>query len=266
MRGRLLFSTSALVVAGAMGFAAAAAPHGAPDLPPGAVAVSKIDGIPVGVVLPPGALKAATNAPTSVAPIQALQATFNNLSPDRNARFLSWYGFQLYGFAQSTCSGVNCTYSSGYERLAIPITGEGRDVKEILVPASQVSGKGPKFTVALYANSPSNTPGDPLPGASGTASAVNSTYCCSELLTVSIPRTTLNAGTTYWIVESGAKQNDTYNSTYWLGETTNFTQAGNLVMQYHQFVSYDGFVEVDYTSPWGAASGDQWTGPAAEVE
>jgi len=250
-----------------MGFAAASAqPHGAPPLPQGAVAVSTIDGIPVGVVLPARALTNAGQRPEGILPVDTAQATFNNLSRDRNARFLSWYGFQLYGFAQSTCSGVNCTYSSGYERLAIPITGEGRNVKEILVPASQVSGKGSKFTVALYTNTANNTPGDPLPGASGTASAVNSSYCCSELVTVSIPRTTLNAGTTYWLVENGARQTGAYNSIYWLGETTDFTQSGKVLMQYHQYVTYDGFVEVDYTSPWQASTEDEWTGPAAEVE
>jgi hypothetical protein len=263
---RLWFSTSALVIAVSSGFAAAAVrPHGSPQLPNGAVAVTEIDGIPVGVALPLLPPRRVGNPAGASAPFETARATYNSLSNDRNAEFLSWYGFQLYDDAQSTCSDGNCTYSSGYERLAIPIAGEGLDVSKIQVPNSQVTGKGARFTVALYANSPSNTPGNPLPNASGTASAVNSSYCCSELLTVKIPRTTLSAGTTYWIVENGAKQTGVSNSIFWLGETTNFTKAGGVLMQYHQYVAYDGFVEVDYTSPWQASTGDQWTEPAAKV-
>ncbi|MGD0191868.1 MAG: hypothetical protein ABSD74_14100 [Rhizomicrobium sp.] len=269
MHSKLFLSTSALAIAGSMGIAIAASqPHGAPELPKSAVVVSSIDGIAVGVVLPPRVPKASGAAPNGLVPLEASQVPFNNLSKDRNAQFLSWYGFQLYGYAQSACSGSNCTYSSGYERLAIPIAGSGKSVTSILVPDTQVSGKGAKFTVALYSNTASGTPGKAVPGASGTASAVDSSsgYCCSELVSVKIPRTTLNAGTTYWIVENGAKQTGAYNSAFWLGETTDFTQAGKLLVQTHQYVTYDGFVLVNNTSAWQSTSEDKWTEPAAEVK
>ncbi|HEY1614002.1 MAG TPA: hypothetical protein VGF97_09965 [Rhizomicrobium sp.] len=263
---RTLFLTSALMVAGPTALTAAPLqPQRAPDLPEGAVAVTKVDGIPVGIALPRNRAEDVRSAGHFV-PVDSAGATFNNLSKDRNARFLSWYGFQSYDFAQSTCSGSNCTYSSGYERLAIPITGRGNEVTSIRVPAVQVTGKGPRFSVAIYTNTESNTPGDLLPGASGTASAANSGYCCTELVTVSIPATKLRAGTTYWIVENGANQTNVYNANLWLGETTDFTQAGKMLVQTHTFLSYDGFVENNYTSSWSASTADRWTEPAAEIK
>jgi len=253
-------STTALVLASSVGFAAPdGLAHSAPPLPPGAVTVSSINGIPVGIMLPERR-NGVSSAPGGPEPAHDKRATFNNLSSDPNARFLSWYGYQAYDYESSTCSGTNCTYTSGYERLAIPITGAGKAVTTIEVPDT-----GAKFTVALYTNGTSG-PGSPIAGASGTASGVGSKYCCTELVTVNIPTTTLNSGTQYWIVENGAAEKGVKNTATWLAENIDFTGDTGFLVQQHYYRSLDGVVETNYTSGWESTSTNHWSQPAARVE
>jgi hypothetical protein len=256
-----LLSTTALAVASSAGFAV---PYllakSTPALPKGAIAVSSINGVAVGIMLhrPHTTATMPTGGPRAHAP--AKNATFNNLGKDPNAQFLSWYGYQTYNYETSTCSGANCTYTSSYERLAIPITGAGKAVTNIKVPNA-----GAKFTVALYTNG-TNGPGSPIAGASGTASGVNSSYCCTELVTVNIHKTVLNSGTQYWIVENGAGEKNVKNTVTWLAENTDFTPDTEFLVQQHYFRSLDGVVETNYTSGWQSTTTNHWTQPAAEVE
>lgn len=262
MLKKTLLATSALVFSSSVSFAASdRTPPSRPDLPDGTVVVRSIDGIPITVVLPSGNDKRPTQSFPDVLPVRHKGATFSNLSKDRNAQFLSWYGFQVSSYFYSSCSSQNCDFSSSYTREAIPIVGAGKAVTTIRVPNA-----GGKFTVSLYTNSVSNTPGTPI--ASATATGLSSGYCCTQLVTVSIASPKLKSGTPYWIVEQGAvdKENGK-NEVTWLSEDTDYTGDAKSLSQYHTLKGWRtsrNHGSTHYTSPWEGAS--SLTEPAAELE
>ncbi|HEY1614001.1 MAG TPA: hypothetical protein VGF97_09960 [Rhizomicrobium sp.] len=267
-----LLSTTALIIAGSI---SAAAGHrtakGRPELPKGVIAVTSREGIPTTVILTSLGQNDRQSAAKGLVPLLDAGTTFSNLSKDRNAEFLSWYGFLVSAYSNSSCSSENCSYSSGYERMAIPIKGKGKAVTTIKIPVAR-AGSSSGFTVGLYSNATSSPGADGAPGkqlAGTSASATRASgYCCAQLATVTIPATMLDSGKTYWVVEDGIRQNGRLNRVAWLAEDTDYTGQAKALMQYHTYsgstISGNHRVNIDYTSPWQSV-GD-WTQPAAEVQ
>lgn len=228
-------------------------------IPQGAVPVKSIHGFPVAVIL----LSARGGHGFGSAPLaNGSGATFTNLSKDKNAEFLSWYGYESVNYSYYSCSSSHCLHESGYAAVAIPITGSGTAVTTIRVP--NVAGK---FTVALYTNGQNNKPDNPIPGASGTASgAASEGDCCTQLVTVRIAPTTLSAATTYWLVEKATPPApNSSNKTTWLGETTNFSGSAKYLVDVHRFYKNSGVTRTNYTSGW-EGSNLNLSEPAAEVK
>ncbi|MGD0191869.1 MAG: hypothetical protein ABSD74_14105 [Rhizomicrobium sp.] len=264
----VLFSTTALVVAGAVSLAAAddKAANKRHALPPGVIAASSINGVPTTLIFESKRQNGPLNS-RKIAPVEdpGKATAFSNLSKDRNAEFLSWYGFSVSAYSYSSESGSFYIYSSGYMQMAIPIVGRGQPVTTIKVPIAGASD----FTIGLYTNGSvsgvNNVPLTQIVSGKGQG-AEFSGYCCGQIVTVTIPPTTLNKGTTYWIVESAIKHEREKTGVGWLGEDTDYTGDVRPLMRYHKFENYDGDIKINYTSPWEAPGNGNWTEPAAEVE
>jgi len=224
---------------------------------------SSIDDHPVAIILPSHAADISRQDRRGAGAPHGKPITFNNLSKDRNAQFLSWYGYNVSSYSSSNPSAgrhqdSGTFYSSGYTRVAIPIVGRGNAVSTIRVP--DVSGE---FTVALYTDA-AGVPGEPISSASGSGTGTESGYCCTQLVTVTISPTTLSSGTQYWLVETGAQQSDSKTHSTWLAEDTDYTGDGKMLTQYHIFYQRGHHVVTNYTSGWEGTAGN-WTEPAAVV-
>jgi hypothetical protein len=257
----LLVSSTALIVAGSVGVAAAGTRLALRRaLPNDVVAASWINGKPTTVIFKSKFGQNRAGISGSLTPLADSGATFDNFNKNRNAEFLSWYGFSVSAYASSWSSYGNYYVSSGYERVAIPIVGKGRSVSTINVPVSPVRDGG-NFSVALYSGK-AGAPATKI--VSAVADATNhSGYCCDQVVTVAIPATPLQKGTSYWIVESGILKTGSSNYVGWLGEDTDYTGDAKVLVQYHQYSSYK---HIDYTSPWESPGSGNVTEPAAEVE
>jgi len=255
---RNLLATTAIVLGSSFTVALAqSATRLEPATENAVVPVKYVDGVPVAVILlsARGGRSFEQNAP-----ILDRAATYSNLSVNRNAIFLSWYGYEVTNYNSSSCSSSHCMHQSGYEELAIQITGSGAPITKLQVPNA-----GGKFTVAIYTNGQNNKPNSPISGASATASGVNSSYCCNQLVTVTIPKTKLDAGTKYWIVENGAPPGkNEANTATWLAEDTDFTGDGRYLVNIHRFYKNSGVTRTNYTSGWEGSS-HNLTQPAAEA-
>jgi hypothetical protein len=84
-------------------------------------------------------------------------ATFNNFSKDRNAEFLSWYGFSVMNIEGPCGSNSGCTFSE-IAGNAIPIVGTGHKVTKILVPLFSLASPSSGFNVGIYSATPSGFP------------------------------------------------------------------------------------------------------------
>jgi len=256
----MLFSTTALAFASSV---ALGAPHvsAAPgtDLPQGAVVASSIDDHPVAIILPSKGANASRQDWSGADAPHGKRIAFNNLSKDRNAQFLSWYGYTVSGYSYYSSSDSGVTLWSGYTRIAIPIVGSGKAVSTIRVP--EVSGE---FTVVLYTDA-GGVPGTPISGATDSGTGTGSGYCCTQLLTVPIHPTTLNSATQYWLVETGVRKRDSKTQSTWLAEDTDYTGDGKMLTQYHRYLyrSHNN-TGTNYTSGWEGTTGN-WTEPAALV-
>jgi len=265
----LLISSTALVFAGSTSFAAGChhAAQKRTALPKGIIAASSIDGIPAMLIFQSQKKKGSLDSEKSP-PVANTGATFDNFSTDRNAEFLSWYGFSVSAYEYSSSSACArqssyYSYTSGYTRIAIPIEGKGASVTSITIPVAVV--RGGKFNVALYTSDEKNTPRKQIAAASGVANE-SSGYCCGQIVTVSIPPTKLKKGKPYWLVESGAAARQTNNQLGWLAEDTDYTGDAKVLWQSHEYKSVDGHVTINYTSKWTPLGPENVTGPAAEVE
>jgi hypothetical protein len=109
-------------------------------------------------------------------------ATFNNFSKDKNAEFVSWYGFPIL-HTVSSC-GSSCQISD-FGTWAVPIVGAGKEVKRITVPLFSETGSTTEYNAGIYSATASGLPGkQELAGASTTAS--DTEYCCTSARTVDI--------------------------------------------------------------------------------
>jgi hypothetical protein len=174
--------------------------------------------------------------PASWQDIKTPGTTFSNFSSSANAAFISWYGW--YGQAVSasgTTSRCNSTYTSCYQvgynatikqAAAEKFTGTGRVAKKIELGAFAIpnysscsywnschtsvgnvglysNGTGAACSGTSRAGAPS-CPGTAIHNASGNFSATPSSALCCTVITVPIHKTTLAAGTQYWVAVTGA--------------------------------------------------------------
>ena len=120
-------------------------------------------------------------------------ATFNNFSKDKNAEFLSWYGFAVISSAYCYYYESASHYCfSEVAANAIPITGTGAKVKRITVPLFSSTGAKTNYNVGIYSATPSGLPGN-LELAGGSTTASDTELCCTAARTVNVD-ITLQAG------------------------------------------------------------------------
>lgn len=259
-----LLATTAVLFGGSIGYADAdhRPSHPRPPLPAGAVVVISKHGAPITIAFPSAIGKQAVPnkedaGPPSLKPI----TTFSNLNRDRNAQFLSWYGYVVSGHAYSSSSGSTHDFVSSGTREAIPVTGKGKIVSTIRVPT--VGG----FKVSIYTNSRQNTPGHSIVSAEATGTGTVGD-CCTQLVTVTIPATRLRLGTQYWIVEEGYNDDFYGEKGTWLAEDTDYTGDTKAVTQtfyYSRYWTSSGYHSTRHnTSPWEGVT--SFTEPAAELQ
>jgi len=129
---------------------------------------------------------------------------------DANARFLCTYGKFDVSYVSSSSEGSEYLYS---RRVAVPVVGRGQTVKQIIVMEGiNRFGAGFRFSAGIYSNSARGRPGKLIAG--GTGSAHYPSSSCQQV-TISIPLTTLQPKTKYWIEENAPSGVFTDTRLYW---------------------------------------------------
>jgi hypothetical protein len=147
-------------------------------------------------------------------------ATFNNFSMDKNAEFLSWYGFSAINWHSSeTFSGYHQSVSEVASN-AIAIVGTGRKVRKILVPLFSLSGSRTEFNIGIYSATPSGLPGS-LELAGGSTTASDTEHCCTAVRSIDVD-IKLKAGQKYFL-EVTCPTSETECSGGWNTEDTDFS-------------------------------------------
>lgn len=169
---------------------------------------------------------------------------------DPNTRFLCTYGqFLVSAFSY----GGGSSHFSGWQYVAVPITGHGQTVSRIeVVEAQSAQTYHSGFKVGIYSNTARGFPGKLVAGGRGkigrTCGPVN----------VSIPPTTLNSRTTYWVEERAAGGHSGPTTLYWEANPDTKRKA---YVRYHRYRFVSGSSS-DYTSPWR----EQSTGPDVRLK
>jgi hypothetical protein len=188
-------------------------------------------------------------------------ATFNNFSKDKNAEFLSWYGFVTahYSNHHEHCSSSN-PCSSLTVSNAIPIIGTGAAVTKIEVPLFSLTGSQTDFNVGIYSATPSGLPGSlELAGASTTAS--DTEYCCTAVRSVHV-HITLEAGKKYFL-EVTCRSDKCEGG--WDLEDTDFSGDAQDFVRYTAHFTTAGFHET-FSSPWHVTTAEYPAQPAAIIK
>jgi hypothetical protein len=128
---------------------------------------------------------------------------FGNHSRDRNSEFLCTYGYNVF-YTAGRESGSSYIY---WRQYAVPITGKGTAVTEIIVTDEPRTGSS-SFKVGIYTNS-GGKPGGLIADGHGKAKG----SCL--LTTATIPKTFLAAGKRYWVVETAPLRSRGTNSVIW---------------------------------------------------
>jgi hypothetical protein len=172
-----------------------------------------------------------------------MNAILSNPGKDRNTEFLCTYGsYSVYDYRYfSSASQV-----SGWQNVAVPIRGHGKTVGTIVVENS--ASPAASFTVGIYSNTPSGTPGQLIAG--GVAKARPT---CKRK-SVAISPTVLNAGEKYWVEETVSKIGYGYNGVLWAIDPNARNKAYS---QHHEYFASSSS-QYSYTSHWRRIK----TGPA----
>jgi hypothetical protein len=128
---------------------------------------------------------------------------FGNPGRDRNGDFLCTYGYKVY-FDAGRESGYSWI---DWQHYAVPITGQGVSVTEIIVTDNPAAGSS-SFSVGIYENT-NGRPGNLIAGAKGKAKG------SCRLTTVAIARTFLAKGTKYWVEEDAPRRARGTNAVSW---------------------------------------------------
>jgi hypothetical protein len=153
---------------------------------------------------------------------------------DANTKFMCQYGGYLVSAANS---GISTYSASRWVHEALPITGQGKTVHDIIVKELSATGFGLEFWAGIYSDA-GGVPGKLIAGGNGRARK----HCRS--VTISIAPTTLQSNTTYWIMEKMASRNGRVN---WAVDPKSKSYA---YKQDHHFSSSNSIVLSSSTSPW----------------
>jgi len=124
---------------------------------------------------------------------------------DANARFLCTYGqFDVSYYRR----GISGSYTETWTDVAVPFTGHGETVHQILVQEGNGIGLR-RFYAGIYSNTASGFPGNLIAG--GFAKAPSN---CTKVV-VPISATTLVNKKTYWIVEQTRQHGHATRLKYW---------------------------------------------------
>ena len=177
-------------------------------------------------------------------------AVFNNFSKDKNAEFMSWYGFFAFGEHSCYTGDASSTCVSAVAINAIAITGTGKKVKSISVPLTTPTSSKTEFNVGIFSATSSGLPGShELAGGSTTAS--NTGICCTAVRAVKVD-VTLKAGQKYF-VEVTCPTSEKYCAGVWDMADTNFSGDTQDYYRFRTHVSHffqGKTTTFSVSSPW----------------
>ena len=173
----------------------------------------------------------------------AAQTNMHVTSRDPNTRFLCSYGAFSVDAESYRSSGF---FSSGWENVAVPITGHGQTVSRIRVVEAPVTRRS-DFMIGIYSNTASGLPGSAIAVGTGRI-----TRC--KPVEVLVAPTMLKRKTTYWIEET--VQGTPHRQETYVEWEANPDTTRKAYTQYHKHASSSGRFS-SYTSPWT----QQTTGP-----
>jgi len=179
-------------------------------------------------------------------PEPKMHTEFGNPVRDRNKEFLCTYGYTVYNLFIYSSS----YRASGWQRYAVPIRGKGASVSQIQVTDSEPSNSySPEFKVGIYENR-GGRPGKLIERGNGRAKGG-----CTDT-TVTIPKTFLADGQTYWIEE-------TVGVTHYSGDHFHAVKWG-----YNPNARHNAYYRYHYYNRSGSSSTTDWlpvSGPAPFV-
>ena len=175
-------------------------------------------------------------------------ATFNNFSKDRNAEFISWYGFSAISeHSRIGFSGVSY-YISEVASNAVPIIGTGKKVMKIVVPIFSETGPKTEYNVGIYSATPSGLPGS-LELAGGSATTSDTEYCCTAVRSVDVD-VTLKRGQEYFLEVTCGQTTDCVGG--WDLEDTDFSGSAQDYFRYKMHVT--SYYSSKVTNTWSSSS------------
>jgi hypothetical protein len=183
-----------------------------------------------------------TARPTITAGSQLRDSVANR---DTNDEFLCTFGDYSVSYYFHSSSSDDSTWT----HEAVPITGKGKVVKNIIVrEAREKSTASPEFSAGIYSNTASGLPGRLIVGGTGQAPRT-----CQQV-TIPIAPTKLKARTTYWIEETVPKPSlnqhlSGLNEAFW---ATNPKSMRKAYVQSHYSTSSGN---KSSTTPWMMQSG-----------
>ena len=184
------------------------------------------------------------------APAALAQPATVGVGRDSNKEFLRTYGGdagcagQYFTISSYSANYGSSSFVSDWTNVAVPITGYGKTVQEIVVKEEYSSGHTSSFSAGIYSNTSSGFPGRLIAGGTGIAVAG-----CGKV-TISIRPTRLSRGTIYWVEET-APRNPSSVHMYWKAALhprhTAYSQSHWARDKHSNFSSY--------TSPWTLLQG-----------
>jgi hypothetical protein len=177
-------------------------------------------------------------------PLYQPRVTFSNLSKDKNAEYISWYGFTAIDSEYSYFENSDYHYKvseTGFN--AASFTGAGRKVKKIGAPA----GCDCEVNLGIYSATASGLPGNEIAGGSAVAEDGGLTWVRVDI--------DLTKGREYFFaVRCGENTNGC--GAVWDLENTNFSGSAVDYWHVHLYETYNfsfgtGNTETySYSSPW----------------
>ena len=131
-----------------------------------------------------------TGSPHSTKFVGATKYLFTNFAKEREGLY---GGYESYGI---TISGPSSFFGVAYGVAEQFMLKESASATRLVAAVGYVSGND-SVTLTLYADNGNNSPGAVL--SSGTSATKTEFGACCGVTSVTIPSTSLNAGTRYWI-------------------------------------------------------------------
>jgi hypothetical protein len=245
--GKALLATTALVLCVSVAYAGRETGRPSDRIVPrfmkqGAPGVD-VHGVPVTVLTG----RKFTNPAHADDPLYEPGVTFSNLSKDKNAEYISWYGFTAIDSEYSYYQSSHYHYKvSEVGFNAAPFTGAGRRVKKIGAPIYG-SESVLEFDLGIYSATVSGLPGNEIAGGSAIANDGGLAWVTVNIF--------LDAGQKYFFaVRCGENKSSCEGG--WNLENTNFT-GGAVDYWHYKIRETDGCTgsgcsspTYSYSSPW----------------